>query len=95
MAGKRWMVLGGSPSAPDHFEAPAVDVVATAGDGLRLCKQPDYHFIGEPLGLWRLEREIDVAHDAGTKVVHGRYMERDIRKGLGLSMSKPSRQTSS
>jgi len=82
------MVLGSSPTAPDHYQTPDVDVVATAGDGITLWPQPDYHFIGEPLGLWRLEDLIEAAHSKGTKVVFGKDMERCIRKKLGLSLSR-------
>ncbi len=87
--GERWMVLGSSPSAPEHYQKPVVDVVATAGDGISLLPTyPDYHFIGEPRGLWRLEELIEKAHHHGTKIVFGKGMERDIRKKLGLSMSR-------
>ena len=64
----RWMVLGASPSAPDNYRRPDVDIVAAAGDSIQLCR-PDYYFIGEERSLDLYVEERAAARAAGTKVV--------------------------
>ncbi len=50
----RWMILGSSPTAPDHYKTPDVDKVAAAGDAIKMVPVPDYFFIAEAAALWRV-----------------------------------------
>ena len=85
----RWMVLGSSPTAPDHYQTPDVDVIAVAGDGILLVPGPDYYLISEATALWRREAQMKEARKLGTWVVMGKDMSRAIGKYAGKDYKYP------
>jgi len=64
----RWMVLGSSPSAPEHHNTPDVDVSISSGDGI-LLRSPTYYLIVEESAIWRHPKERQRAQNDGTKVL--------------------------
>lgn len=68
IAGKKWMVLGSSPTASEFYSHPEVDLIGSAGDAITLVR-PDYYFVTELDSLPRFVEERKKARSAGTKVI--------------------------
>lgn len=76
--GSRWMVLGSSPSAPEHCNTPEIDFTISSGDGI-ILRHPDYYFIMEESALWRRVDERYEAQRNGTKIVLSQYLVQLLR----------------
>lgn len=79
MGKPRWMILGSSPSGPDDYQIPKVDVIAAAGASITFC-QPNYFFIVEVRSLWDYHKELLEAQANGTKIIVRKHLIEKILK---------------
>ena len=82
------MVLGSSPSAPSYFQIPDVDVIASAGAAILLCR-PDWYLIFERDALWLHEDKLKDARANGTKVIVNGAWRKHLKTTKGEDYEYP------